>query len=47
MKSGTREKSKRESQITVSKCSKKLIQANIEEAGFKQSIKEEHTEWDC
>lgn len=40
MRSGTREKAKRESQISVRKCSKNLIQANIEEAGFKQSIKE-------
>lgn len=44
MRSGTREKAKRESQISVSVCSKNLIQANIGEAGFKQRIKEEHTE---
>lgn len=46
MRSGTREKAKRESQISVSKCSKGPIQANIEEAGFKQDIRKEQTEGD-
>lgn len=41
-----RGKAKRESQISVSKCSKGLIQANIEAAGFKQDIRKEQTDWD-
>lgn len=43
-RSVTREKAKIESQISVSKCSKGLIQANIGEAGFKQDTRKEQTQ---